>query len=116
MSRAAILQRLARAIGYHQAGRLREAEALYRGILEESPREPDALHMLGVLAHRAGRRQEAVDLISRALTAPGPQASYHSSLAAAYLDLDRLEECTAHAREALRLDSRLPSAHHNLGI
>src|SRR5271168_2951902 len=105
---ATIIQRLARAIGHHQAGRLTEAEALYRGILEESPGEPDALHLLGTLAHQAGRHQEAIDLISRALTAPGPQASYHSSLAAAYLALDRLVEGAAHAREALRLDSRLP--------
>ncbi len=111
-----IIQRLARAIGHHQAGRLTEAEALYRGILEESPREPDALHLLGVLAHQAGRHQEAIDLISRALTAPSPQAIYHSSLAAAYLDLDRLEEGAAQAREALRLDSRLPGAHNNLGV
>ena len=116
MSRATIMQRLAQAIGYHQAGRLTEAEALFRGILKESPREPEALHLLGVLAHQAGRHQEAIDLISRALTTPGPQAIYHSSLAAAYLDLDRLEEGTAHAREALSLDSRLPNAHNNLGI
>ena len=45
---ATIMQRLARAIGLHQAGRLTEAEALYRGILEESPQEPDALHRLGL--------------------------------------------------------------------
>jgi tetratricopeptide (TPR) repeat protein len=107
---------MARAIGLHQAGRLTEAEALYRGILEESPQEPEALHLLGVLSHQAGRHLEAVDLISRALTGSGPQALYHSSLAAAYLALDRLDEGAAHAREALHLDSRLHSAHNHLGV
>jgi tetratricopeptide (TPR) repeat protein len=113
---ATILQRLAQAIGHHQAGRLTEAEALYRGILEESPREPDALHLMGVLAHQVGRHQKAIDLISRALTVRGTQAIYHSSLAAVYLDLNRLVEGAEHAREALRLDSRLPGGHTNLGV
>ena len=42
--------KLARALGRHQAGRLDEAGALYRELLADQPDHPDALHYLGVLA------------------------------------------------------------------
>ena len=41
------------AIAQHQAGRLAEAEALYRRILAGFPRHPDALHFMGLLATSA---------------------------------------------------------------
>ena len=34
----------------HQAGRLQDAERLYRAILQTQPQHPDANHNLGVLA------------------------------------------------------------------
>ena len=108
-------QRLAAAMQYHQAGRLREAEALYRGILQESPDNPHALHLLGVIAHQSGRPQEALDLINRALTIHGPHPVFHSNLAAVYLSLGQLIEAEAHSREAVRLDPNLADAWANLG-
>ncbi len=38
------------AIQHHQAGRLGQAEALYRQVLQAQPQNPDALHLLGVIA------------------------------------------------------------------
>ncbi len=35
---------------HHQAGRLAEAEKIYRQILAQQPDNPWALHLLGVLA------------------------------------------------------------------
>jgi len=46
-----IAQALELALGHHQAGRLGEAESLYRQVLAVEPRHPDALHLLGVAAH-----------------------------------------------------------------
>ena len=42
-------QTLQQAITAHQDGKLDEAEALYRHILEVHPKHPDANHNLGVL-------------------------------------------------------------------
>ena len=42
-----------RVFGHHQAGRLREAELLYRQILAQQPRHAPTLHYLGVLAYTA---------------------------------------------------------------
>ncbi len=55
------------ALQHHQAGRLADAEALYRQILSEQPNDLDALHLLGVIAYQTGRNDVAVDLIRRAI-------------------------------------------------
>ncbi len=62
---------LAQALDHHRAGRLAEAEALYRTILEAIPEHDESLHLLGVIALQAGRPDAAVDLISRALAKGG---------------------------------------------
>jgi Tfp pilus assembly protein PilF len=56
------------AVQHHHAGRLREAEQLYRQILAQQPRHDGALHYLSVIAQHAGRSEIAVDLIRQALT------------------------------------------------
>jgi len=43
-------QSLQQAITHHKAGRLQEAERLYRAILQVQPQHPDANHNLGILA------------------------------------------------------------------
>ena len=55
------------ALAHHQAGRLEEAERLYREILHTHPDLPDALHLLGVLHHQRGNHDEAIALIRRAI-------------------------------------------------
>jgi Flp pilus assembly protein TadD len=111
-----IPERMKQALAHHQAGRQAEAEAIYRAVLLEEPRQPHALHLLGVIAHQAGRHREAVDLIGRALAAGGPHPVFHSNLSAVYLALRQFEEAVIHAREALRLNPSFADAHNNLGV
>jgi tetratricopeptide (TPR) repeat protein len=108
-------QRLDLARQHHAAGRLAQAEALYRGLLREDPGQADALYLLGVLTHHAGRPAEAVGLLRRALEA-GPHAACHVALAAAWLALDRPGETEAHAREAVRLEPNSPDGHYHLAM
>ncbi|MFY7962547.1 MAG: tetratricopeptide repeat protein, partial [Elsteraceae bacterium] len=58
---------LAQGLEHHRAGRLAEAEALYRSILEAFPQHAESLHLLGVIALQAGQPAAAVDLIGRAM-------------------------------------------------
>jgi len=50
-----VAELLAAGLQRHQAGRLAEAEAHYRRILDIVPGHADALHLLGGLAYQTGR-------------------------------------------------------------
>jgi predicted O-linked N-acetylglucosamine transferase (SPINDLY family) len=52
---------------HHQAGRLPEAEKIYRQILTQQTDHADAAYLLGVIAGQTGRTAEAVPLFSQAL-------------------------------------------------
>ena len=47
----------------HQAGKLADAAAAYRALLAREPGHLQAKHYLGVLAHQAGRSEDAIALI-----------------------------------------------------
>src|SRR5439155_25858406 len=71
----------------HEAGRLAEAETLYRQILSANPGHLDALHMLGVIAYQVGRNDAAVDLIGRVVARSPCDAEAQNNLAAALFEL-----------------------------
>src|SRR5215212_3614011 len=60
-------QAVAQGVPHHQAGRLAEAEVQYRQALALVPNHPEALHLLGLLAHQVGRPELALTLIEQAL-------------------------------------------------
>ncbi len=53
MNQTSVQQRLEIGLAHHRAGRLREAEAIYRQILAEKPDFTDALHLLGSLGRKS---------------------------------------------------------------
>ena len=57
-----IAERFAVALSHHQAGRLAEAESLYRQICAIEPDHVDSLHYRGVLAGQIGRNDSAIAL------------------------------------------------------
>ena len=52
---------------HYRAGRLTEAESLYRGVLDRHPDNVDATQGLAVLCHQRGRPEEALALFRRAI-------------------------------------------------
>ncbi len=67
----------------HQAGRLREAEPLYRAVLEQLPGQPLATHRLGMLLLQSNRPDEAEPYLRASVLgrdAP-PEAIAHLGLA-----------------------------------
>jgi tetratricopeptide (TPR) repeat protein len=104
------------AVEHHQAGRLDQAEFLYREVLREDPRHADALHLLGVIAHQKGLPGQAIRLIQQALALNPETATYHTNLAEAYRAAGDLDQAAAHCRHALRLQPNNAEAHNNLGL
>jgi uncharacterized protein (TIGR02466 family) len=83
------------AIRHHEAGHLREAEALYRSMLDADPRDPDVLHLLGILLTQRGEYDDAVAQIRAALDLDRDSVRFQSSLAQAYFRSGRLREAAA---------------------
>ena len=66
---ASVEHNLGLAVEHHRAGRLSEAERLYRAVVQTSPRHPEANHNLGRIALEAGRGAEAMMHLKTALEA-----------------------------------------------
>ncbi len=107
-------QALEQAVRLHQAGRLAEAEAAYRRILVARPDEPDALHLLGLLAHQGGQPAAAIELIGRAIEGNAQEPRFHNNLGLAHAAERRFDTAEASYRRALALDPDYVEAWHNL--
>jgi predicted O-linked N-acetylglucosamine transferase (SPINDLY family) len=113
---ATISEAIQIALQHHQAGRLREAETLYRQILQVQPQHPDALHLLGVLAHHVGQHEQAIRYIGQAIALDSRRPEFHNNLGEAYRATGKLAEAMTHYQRALALQPTYSDAHNNLGV
>jgi Flp pilus assembly protein TadD len=107
---------LATAVELHQSGRLKEAEQAYRGVLRENPQNPEALHLLGLLAHQAGDDEAGADLIRRAIGIRGERAVYHFNLGVVLTAAEDATGAENAYRKCLALAPDRAAAHNNLGL
>jgi tetratricopeptide (TPR) repeat protein len=99
----AVDQVLQQAIAHHKAGKLQDAERLYRSILQSQPNHPDANHNLGVLAVQFKQSVTALPYFKIALEANPDQGQYWLS----YIDaLIRAGQADA-ARQVLEQGRKL---------
>lgn len=87
----------------HQAGKVREAEALYQQSLHKNPNNADTNNVYGLLCIQTNRFKTASKLIQKALTAEpdNPQSHYNLGIACNALgDADGAEK---HFRKAISL-------------
>jgi predicted O-linked N-acetylglucosamine transferase (SPINDLY family) len=109
-------QQLESGVSHHQAGRLAEAESIYRQILAQQPDHAEALHLLGVLAAQAGQLDSAVELIRRAIAICSTDAFYYGNLGNTLKMAGQLDQAIASYRHAIRINPDYADAHHNLGV
>lgn len=76
--------RIEEGLRYHAEGRLDRARHHYQAVLERNPRNCDALHLLGVIAHQEGNQPEAIRLITAAVECSPGQSMFHNNLGEAY--------------------------------
>lgn len=98
------------------AGRLREAAALYDQVLAAAPDHADALHLSGHVADRLGNTAVALARLQRAVALAPASAACHNSLGIALGQRTRHGEAIESFRRALALRPRYPQALNNLAV
>jgi Flp pilus assembly protein TadD len=101
---------------YQQAGRLDEAQGLLRRLLEVAPRQPDALHLAGLIAFHQERFAEAAALVEQALQHGVDTPLYWRNLCTIYERLGRYAEAVQAGERAVALDPTDAGAYHNLTV
>ncbi len=103
------------ALEHHQAGRMPQAKAIYQQILQAEPNHPEALHLLGVIAHQEGNYEIAVELISKAISVISSSPMSHLNLGLALQAQGKLDEAIESYQKALSIKPDYAEAHINLG-
>src|SRR5438105_1371184 len=101
------------ALQHHTAGRLVEAEQIYRQVLATVPEHFEALRLLGVIASQTDRSDLALDLLTHALRLKPDSAEALINLGVALRMKGRLEEAVVAYHRAIEINPQRAEVHHN---
>lgn len=90
----------------HAQGRLKEAEQLYKKVLEADRNNADALHLLGILLHQTGRTAEGIESIRRAIRKQPRAPQFHLNLANVYGESGKPGLAVESLRNAIAIEPR----------
>ena len=99
-----------------KAGRLKEAEEAFRGMLQIDPEYAPALMRLGLVYNDAGRYEEAAQNVRRVAEREPGNALAHQILAEALYGEQKYEEAAASAERALKFSPDSPDALYLAGL
>ncbi len=108
-------QLYAQGIAYHRAGNLADAQARYRQVLGLMPRQPDALHMLGVTEFQQRHFDAAARLLADASALMPSNELVHFNLGNALREQRKLDDAAQAFRKAVELNPGNLEALKNLG-
>ena len=98
------------------AGRFKEAEEAFRGMLQIDPEYIPALLRLGLVYNALNRYEDAALNIRRVIGRQPKNSLAHEILAEALYGGQKFEEAAASAEQALKLTPDSPEAHHFAGL
>jgi tetratricopeptide (TPR) repeat protein len=104
------------AMAQHQAGNLVVAESLYKQVLQSAPNQPDALHLLGLIAKQKGDLATAAQLMRKALNHNPNYVEAYVNLGATLQEQEKLKEAADCYRKAIALRPNYAEVHSNLGV
>ncbi len=112
---ATVAKALKRAIQRRQEGRVGEAAAIFREVLQREPEQPDALHLLGLIQHECGEHSRALEFIDRAIACRPAWPRFHYTRGLVLTALGQESEAIDAYRRCVKLEPKLTDAHNNLG-
>ena len=113
---ATISEALAIALQHQRAGRLDLAKQVCGAILAVEPDQPDAFHLLGIIAQQAEQIQLAAEYLARAIEQRGDDATWHRDLGRAYGVLGNRDDALECYQRAVQLQPGSAAAHDDLGV
>lgn len=106
---------LDQALSLQRMGRFKEAADAYRQILLTSPKHPDALHLLGVVASNMGNLDDAIQLIAQSLSVNPHNHHALKNLATVLEKQRRFDEAIEFHQAAIALCPKDANLYCNLG-
>jgi predicted O-linked N-acetylglucosamine transferase (SPINDLY family) len=103
-------------VAAHRAGRLDQAEDLYRQVLRADAASFPALHMLGYLKAQQGRYDDAIVLLSKAVRKNSADPSALAHYAHALMAAQRFNEALPAYDRLLAIQPAHFEAHYNRGV
>jgi tetratricopeptide (TPR) repeat protein len=100
---------------HHQAGRLAQAEEIYKQILNRQPDNAAVLSKLGAALAGQGKLAETLTQLQRAIELDPDLVEAHNNLGAAFQILGQLDDSATALRRAIAISPDHVSAHVNLG-
>lgn len=107
---------LAAAADHERCGRFDAAERLLRHLLGTEPERPEALHLLGIVMFRQGRRAEARDVMMRSLRGTGDTSLHWRNACEVLRQCGELDLALAAAQRAAALAPEDAVALANLAV
>ncbi len=111
-----LVAKLQEGLRLHSAGDLDGAYKVYFSIISKDITQPDALHMMGVIAQQRGNPELALKMIDASLGARPDMPMAWFNRALVLRTLGRVDEARASADEAIRLNPDEAGAHDMLGL
>jgi len=105
---------LALAKASHSEGRLREAEQIYRAVLQADSGNLEALYLLGVACHVLGKPIDAIASLEQAARLRPNFAEAHNYLGLVLAQQGRLDDAAVCYRRIVALDPNCAEGHNNL--
>ncbi len=96
-------------------GHLEAAERVYASLLAHDPKQPDAMHYLGVLRHRCGRHEEGLQMVRNSLVLAPGHAWMWNNLGNVLVEQQQGDEALQAYEECVTLDPSAADAWSNLG-
>ena len=96
-------QRMDQAVQHQTAGEFRKAEVICQQVLQTDPNQPDALHLLGVMASQVGKNDIALEFITKSLAIKPDFALGHHNLGIVLAALGKIEKAESAQRKAVAL-------------
>lgn len=103
------------AVQCYEAGHLQQAHQLCRETLRNNAGDPEALHLLGLIAYKNGHCENAIELIRQAIAQNPDVPRFHNTLGVVLRAAGKHQDAVSSYEQAIRLDPRYAQAYHNMG-